>query len=98
LEVLDLRFLEIRHDPYIVDRNDIEQGDAGRNQSADADLAVANNAAYRRTHHGAAEIDWGKVSGGLGLRHGGTRRFALSGKDGDALLLSLYRCRRRQHA
>ena len=97
-DMFDLGFLEVRHDPQIVDRNDIEQGGARRDKPADADLAIADDAADRRTYHGVVEIDLGEIARGLCLRHGGNGSFALSGKDGDALLLGLHRCRCRRHA
>ena len=91
--MFDLGFLEVRHDPYIVDRNDIEQGGARRDMSADADLAIADDAADWRTYHGAVEIDLGEIACGSRLRDGGNGGFALSVKNSDALLLCLYRCR-----
>ncbi len=97
-DMFDLGFLEIRHQPHIVDRDDIEQGGAWRDQPADADLAVADNAVDWRTHHGVVEIDLSEIARGLCVRHGGNGSFALGGKDGDALLLSLDRCRCCRHA
>ena len=97
-DMFDLGFLEVRHDPHIVDRNDVEQGGARRDEPADADLAVADDAADGRTHHGAVEIDLGEIACGPCLRDGGNGGFALGGENGDALLLCLHRCRRGRHA
>ena len=41
---------------------------------------------------------WARSRCGLRLRDGGNGGFALGGKNGDALLLCLHRCRRRRHA
>jgi hypothetical protein len=49
-------------------------------------------------YHGVVEIDLGEIACGLCLSHGGNGGFALSGKDRDALLLSLHRRRCRRHA
>ena len=60
-DMFDLGFLEIRHDPHIVDRNDIEQGGARRHQPADANLAIADDAVDRRTYHCAVEVDLSEI-------------------------------------
>ena len=70
----------------------------GATEPADADLAVADDAVDRCMHHGVVEIDLGEIACGLCLRHGSNGGFALTGKDGDALPLGLYCCRRRRHA
>ena len=91
--MLELGFLEIRHDPHIVDRNDIEQGGARRDQPADADLAVADHAVDRCTHDGVVEIDLSEVACGQCLGHRGNGGFALGHQNGDALLLGIDRSR-----
>lgn len=93
--MFELGFLEIRHDPQIIDRNDFEQRSARCDKPADADLAIADNAVDRCTYHRAGEIDLGEIEQGLRLGDGGNGSFALSGKDGDAFLLHVHRCRRR---
>src|SRR5262249_52391098 len=75
-------------------RNDIEQGGAGRDKAADADLAVADNTVDRRMHDGVVEIDLSEVACGPCLRHSSYSSFALAGEDGDPLPLGLPRCRR----
>ncbi len=93
-DMFELGFLEVRHDPHIIDRHDIEQRNTRRNEPADADLTVTDNAINRRVYHGAVEIDLGQIARGLCLRHSSNGSFSLGHKDGDALLLSLDRCRR----
>ena len=62
LDMFDLGFLEIRHHPHVLDRNDVKQGCARRDEPADADLAVADNAVDRRMDDGVVEIDRGSGS------------------------------------
>lgn len=98
LDMFDLGFLEVRDDPDIVDRNDIEQGRARRDKAAKADLAIADHAVDGRTYDGVVEIDLGKIARGLCLLHGGNGSFALTGKNCDALLLGVHGCGRRRNA
>jgi hypothetical protein len=88
----DLGFLEIRDNPHVVERDDIEQGGSGRDKPTDADLAIAHNAADRRTHHSIIEIDSGEITRGPRLCDASNRGLSLGGKDSDTLLLGFYRC------
>ncbi|MNN51710.1 hypothetical protein D3C81_1663690 [compost metagenome] len=91
--MFQLGFLEVRHDPYIIDRHDIEQGNARCDETTEANLTVTDHAIHRCVYHGVLEIDPGEITCGLCLAHSGHGSLALGYKHRDALLLRLDRCR-----
>lgn len=92
VQVLDLGFLEVRHDPQIVDRHDVEHGDAKGDKPSDPDLAIADDTGHGCMDDRAVEVDPGEITGGLGLSDGGDSGLPLGAEHRDTLVLGLDCC------